>query len=277
MKQIFLCIALITSFNSNISAQTKHNWFINWGYNRTQYLPSTIHFTGPGYNFKLREVKGKDMPETFSFNDYFNPANITIPQFSFFVGRVFDNGFQISLGWDHLKYRMDNGQIGIIDGVISEEANPAFKGVYNNKQLLLDRSFMQFEHSDGLNYIRINGDYFHTISRSKNNKFSIEIGAGAGIGPVLTWTDWTFAGTRYINKPHISGFAISLNQGLRFNMMNRFYLQPEIRTGYANLFNIQQNAGFSDRAQQKIGFVEFSVVGGYRFSFKKPNLRKQVN
>jgi hypothetical protein len=84
MKQIFLFIALFSSFVSFSSAQTNKKWFLTWGYNRTQYLPSTIHFIGPGYDFTLSEVKAKDMPNPFTAKEYFNPGLITIPQFSFF-------------------------------------------------------------------------------------------------------------------------------------------------------------------------------------------------
>jgi len=52
----------------------KGSYFAFWGYNRSDYPTSDIHFTGPGYDFTLHDVVAADAPTPFDgFKTYFNP------------------------------------------------------------------------------------------------------------------------------------------------------------------------------------------------------------
>tara|TARA_B110000971_G_C20019058_1_gene505379 strand:+ start:60 stop:410 length:351 start_codon:yes stop_codon:yes gene_type:complete len=82
----------------------KGKFFFYWGWNRANFSVSDIHFTGDNYDFTLRNVKAKDRQTPFSFNDYLNPVNITIPQNNYRIGYFLKEHYTISLGVDHMKW-----------------------------------------------------------------------------------------------------------------------------------------------------------------------------
>ena len=87
MKHLVLILIVILPFVSD--AQTKRRrmkkkvsyaqgtLFGYWGYNRSGYSNSNIRFTGPGYDFTIKNAIAHDNPEKFS-GVYFNPSKITI-------------------------------------------------------------------------------------------------------------------------------------------------------------------------------------------------------
>jgi len=98
--------------------------FFHWGYNFSSYAKSDIHFTGPGYDFTIHDVKASDRPTKLSMT-YINPAKLTIPQFNFHFGYFIKDNYSISIGWDHMKYVVDIPQTVRISGYINEEiSNP---------------------------------------------------------------------------------------------------------------------------------------------------------
>jgi hypothetical protein len=90
-----------------------------WGYNRAQFSASSIHFTGADYDFILHDVLAKDKPEAFTLNNYFNPKNIWIPQYNYRVGWFFNDRWSFSLGLDHMKYVVVQGQQVALNGTIA--------------------------------------------------------------------------------------------------------------------------------------------------------------
>ena len=46
--------------------------YVYWGYNRSFFTNSDIHFHGNGYDITVYNVVAKDRPEKFSFKNYFN-------------------------------------------------------------------------------------------------------------------------------------------------------------------------------------------------------------
>src|SRR5690606_23366644 len=79
-----------------------------WGYNRSAYTKSNMRFVGPDYDFTLTKVKAADNPST-DIRQYVNANTITVPQFNARIGYYFKNHWAISLGYDHLKYLMNDG------------------------------------------------------------------------------------------------------------------------------------------------------------------------
>src|SRR5882672_4746418 len=89
---------------------TSHRVFVSWGYNRAQFTTSRIHFTGDNYDFTLHDVVASDRPEAFSFENYFAPKNIWIPQYNYRVGWFYNDFWSISIGLDHMKYVVNADQ-----------------------------------------------------------------------------------------------------------------------------------------------------------------------
>src|SRR3972149_3153003 len=62
--------------NIEKNLKRKGNFFFYWGYNRSAYTKSDIHFWGDGYDFTITNVKAKDEP-THDFITYIKPNSFT--------------------------------------------------------------------------------------------------------------------------------------------------------------------------------------------------------
>jgi hypothetical protein len=240
--------------------------FITWGYNRAYYNDSDVHFKGEGFDFTLFDAKAADMPEEFSSRVYFNPAQFTVPQFNFRAGYYFRPDWCISLGWDHMKYRLITTQLVRISGNISEEKyfDPEFTGTFNNEYILYNGRFMDYHHSDGFNFIRAAIERRVPFICTRNKEIVIAFNGAASLGIMLPWTDFTFFGERNRNWPHVAGYGLSLSAGLRFEFFKYFFFQLNAQSGWSNLSNILLEGDKDSRAKQKIGFFERSMaLGGY--------------
>ncbi len=99
MKILGLLSVLLLAING-VSAQEsetndvlisrKGQFHVYWGWNVSSYTNSDITFKGDDYNFTLDDVEAFDRPTPFNAHDYFNPAQLTIPQFNFSTVFVFD-------------------------------------------------------------------------------------------------------------------------------------------------------------------------------------------
>ena len=167
------------------TAHNKGKFYIYWGGNRESYSKSDIHFKGDDYDFTLYDVTAHDKPVGWHIN-YINPTKMTIPQTNFRMGYFFNDHYNISIGLDHMKYVMVDIQGVTIDGYIDlQDPSTQFNGVYNNAPLIIDEDFLQFEHTDGLNYVNLEisrvdniGDYFKWDSKKIQVNILEAFGAG---------------------------------------------------------------------------------------------------
>ena len=128
--------------------QHKKFWVL-WAYNRSHYANSDIHFHGSGYEFTLYDVMAHDDPSEFETDVYLNPTKFTIPQFNFRAGYFFKPNWSLSVGWDHMKYKMNNLQSARIEGYINESVSERYGAVYSDTTIQLKSSFLKYEHTDG--------------------------------------------------------------------------------------------------------------------------------
>ena len=145
-----------TAIKTNFKTKNKGKLYFYWGWNKAQYSYSDITFKGDDYNFTLYNIAAKDRQNPWDADLYLNLTNITIPQTVARVGYFFHDNWNFSMGFDHMKYVMVEQQPATIDGYIDLN-NPVseFNGVYNNEYIYIDEDFLEFEHTDGLNYINV--------------------------------------------------------------------------------------------------------------------------
>lgn len=244
--------------------------YATWGYNRSYYRNTDVHFKGDGYDFTLNNVAAHDLPEEFDVDVYFNPTKLTIPQFDFRVGYYINNKLSVSLGWDHMKYRLLQNQLVEIDGYIDEGLSSEYGGVYNDDYMHLARDFVRFEHSDGLNFVRAGIEYHSSLWESRNGKWQAETMLGGSLGFATPWTDVHFLGERYPNWLHVAGWGASGLMAVQFQYRNRLYLQYQTQMGVLDMNDILLQDDTEARAEQVIKFTELSVSLGYNFFIKKP-------
>jgi hypothetical protein len=265
----FLCAFLQGTFAQETSkapekyaAHNKGKFFVNWGGNRESYSKSDITFTGNDYNFTLHDVQAHDKPKGVHV-DYINPARMTIPQTNFRMGYYFTDKYSISLGVDHMKYVMTQGQTVDMSGTI--EGHSPFDGTYQNDPTIMSEQFLKFEHTDGLNYVNseltrlddITGFFGWDIDKVQFNTV-----LGAGIGLLYPKTNTTLMGQQRHDDFHISGYGTDIKAGINFTFFKHFFIQTEIKGGYINMPDIRTTQSPDDRAKQHFTFLQGNLVLG---------------
>ncbi len=283
MNSFRVAILLLCFFPSHSQSKEKEytrkgEIYFFWGYNRSTFLDSDITFVGKGYDFTLHNVVAKDLPVPFTVKSYFDITKLSIPQYNFKIGYFFKDDISISFGVDHMKYIMINDQMSSISGTISEKVsepdiivNKVYVGKFQNKPFKIDsKDFLQFEHSDGFNYVHLEVDKYGKIWHSVNKKMGLDWLAGAGTGILLPRTDAKLFGVGKNNHFKVAGYGISIKTGLRFDFSKRFFLQSDLKAGFTHLPAIKTTGRETDYAKQSIWFAEYYGALGYKFGkFRK--------
>lgn len=276
MKKIFLFVFVILIFTKAFSQDTnstelkytsknKGKIYIYWAGNRESYSKSDIHFKGADYDFTLYDVTAHDKPLGWHIN-YINPTRLTIPQTNFRMGYFINDHYNISIGFDHMKYIMFQDRAVNSSGYYP---NPGTYGesLPNNNQILLTEDFLTFEHTDGLNYINTEisrvDDVSHFIGLPNTDKFQINLTEGIGAGILFPRTDATLLGKDRHDEFHVSGYGVSAKAGLNFTFYKHFFIQTELKGGYINMSDIRTTNDNADSASQHFLFLQKIIaIGG---------------
>jgi hypothetical protein len=271
-KQINLSALLFTLLLTPIwlqaqesSAKSKETFFLCWGYNRSAYTTSDIHLVGQGYDFTLFDVRASDKPYPFDPKVYFSPTQLSIPQFNIRGGWQINKKWWLSLGYDHMKYVVNNNQFVRISGAIDSTASAQYAGTYNNETVLLKPDFLAFEHTDGLNFISTDIDYVQSIWKSNDERFSLEHRLGISMGILFPRTDVMIFDKRGPNIWNLAGIGAAVKSQLRLYFFNHFFLEGVAKAGRINMPKIQTTGVDGEFAQQKFSFIEGFWVVGYQF------------
>jgi hypothetical protein len=253
------------------NSMAKGTGFVYWGYNRSAYTRSTINFTGAGYDFSLKGVKATDRPST-KISEYVNPTTFTVPQFNFRAGYNFKNYWNISVGYDHLKYVMVHGPEYLLNGRINGGIDPNWSGNLSNKPVVTNEADFHYENSNGLNYIRAELTKVRNITRNRRDNFTLSYLLGVSSGALLSFNDFTFGGKKDVATVSLSGIAVSGHAGMRFEFFKYVFLQTNIAAGLMRQINVRTRANeYSAIARQNFGYLEGSVVLGALFYIRPTN------
>ncbi len=230
-----------------------------WGWNRESFSPSNIRFKGEGYDFTLERVSAMDRPEHFNAKRFLSPSFATIQQYNFRVGYFFDHHYDLSIGTDHMKYVVLPYQDAEIHGHISGTTEQ-YDGVYDGQKVNLAPGFLEFEHTDGLNYA-------HTELRRRDDlftvrNFTIGITEGIGAGVLYPRSNVTLLNKARYDRFHLAGFGASAVAGLNFEFYRIFFIQTEVKGGYINMPDIRTTDSRKDRASQHFVFAQVNLLFG---------------
>lgn len=248
------------------SNSMKGKFYFYWGYNRETYSKSDIHFKGENFNFTVKNAVALDRQSPLAIDPYLKIDQITIPQYNYRLGYFINNKYNISLGWDHMKYVMVQDQVAKITGTISHTGTD-YDRTYNNEEVKLTGDFLQFEHTDGLNYVNAELNRVDPLLAYK--KLLIQSTYGLGAGVLAPRTRAVVLNNAVNDQWHISGFGISAKTGINFTINNHFFIQGELKAGFIDMPSIVIEAHSKDRAKQNFGFVQANIVFGYQFNLKK--------
>ena len=246
------------------TAHNKGKFYIYWGGNRETFSKSDIRFKGADYDFTIHDVTAHDKPKGWHL-DYVNPARMTIPQTNLRIGYFINDHYNISIGFDHMKYVMYNDRrvqySGTYPNAGSYGENPA------GNELTLTEDFLLFEHTDGLNYVNTEiarvDDISSLFGLPNTDVFQVNTVGGLGVGVLYPKTNTTLLGKDRYDEFHIAGFGASAKVGLNFTFLKHFFIQTELKGGYINMNDIKTTKSSADSASQEFWFLQRIItVGG---------------
>jgi hypothetical protein len=246
------------------SGTAKGRFFVSWGWNRAAYTKSNISFKGSDYDFQLRKVVAHDKPSKVSFRNYLQIDRLTIPQTNFKMGYFVRDNLSVSIGFDHMKYVMDNNQAVFMKGVITRQGS--FEGTYNGEKKITE-DFLTYEHSDGLNYINVEAEKYFNLYHSLNNNFIVDASLGGGAGVLMPRTDIILMNYERSDAFHVSGFGLNIKAGIQATVFKHLVIKFENKNGYINMPDINlHKKGTAGRGKQSFFFTAFDGMIGYSFS-----------
>ena len=134
-------------------ANATNKWALSWGWNRSNYSNSDIHFSGKDHDFTIRDTVATDIQTDATlanvFGIYLRPSEITIPQTNMRLAYQLSPNSAVELNLDHMKYVMLADQVVPITGTIGNTVYPP------GTKRIMDVNFLNFEHTDGLNIVSL--------------------------------------------------------------------------------------------------------------------------
>jgi len=236
-------------------------WSVSWGWNRSSYSNSDIHFKGVDHDFTLRDVQATDRPGDISmgaiFDTYLNPLNLSLPQTNLRVAYQYSQDTAIALNLDHMKYVMVQDVPAPISGQIN--------GVAQSGQQLLTDNWLTYEHTDGLNIVSLEiekqrpVDWFGASYKSK--VFGL---AGVGFALPKSNVRMGMINQQRNDEFHVAGYSLSLGGGLEVDVWRDLFVRGTYKIGYVDLPDVLTSAR-GDKASQHFTFSELIFALGWRF------------
>ncbi len=256
---IFISTSTAQLLGSQSQSTNKGRLYVYWGWNLGTFSRSDIHFTGNGYDFTLANVRSNDRQSKYQTDLYLNPSSMTIPQYNFRIGYFFKEKYSVSIGMDHMKYVMAENQIVEFSGHIDSSASLVYGG-YTGEYAVLNKHFLTFEHTDGLNYLNVDVRRHEELLNWK--MLSVNLMAGIGAGALIPKTNVQLMGRERYDEFHLAGYGFNGLVGVNLTVFRNFYVQSELKGGYINMPSIRTTSSTSDKASQSFWFGQLNIVFG---------------
>lgn len=259
-----LCLWLLPLISYGQGTGAKGSWFGYWGYNRSGYGTSDIHLTGPDYDLTFRKVRAQDRPSPLS-KEYVGITTFTFPQYNYRVGHFFRDACSVSVGMDHMKYVVQQGQTVRMDGTVAAGRSDAYAQHQASRTVQLGPDVLQYEHTDGLNLVSVDVDHYHRLWRSSNGRNGLHLFEGLHAGVVIPRSDVRVFGEGINNNFHLSGFGMGAQAGLHLLLCKHLLVRFTGRAGWMNLPDVLTTGLSGHRASQHFWFWEGSTAVGVQF------------
>ncbi len=249
------------------SSRERSRFYFYWGYNRGFFTQSDLQASGPDYEIVLRGVRAKDRPSPFSVPQYFGIQQIWVPQYNYRFGWRMRRNWVVSLGLDHLKYVVVDGQEVELTGVVTPKASEKWAGSYLHEKVKIDPTLLEFEHTDGLNLLAIDVEFQSKIARfgRKKRRFGLDWNSGGGGSLVIPRTDVKIFEDGLDNRFHLAGWSATLKTGPEFRLPLGFFVRAQARIGWIFLPDVLVANDAPERVRHDLGFFETFLVAGKWF------------
>lgn len=242
-------------------------FYVQWGYNRDWYTRSNLHFSKDGaYDFTVHKASAKDKPDFSAFWDA--PLDITIPQNSYRIGAYLnkEHTWGIEINFDHAKYVVTEPQTRRVTGHIY--------GQPIDQDTNITRQFFHLEHTDGANFYHINYVRQHMLLHTrKTNRQLASVLVKVGAGVVVPRSEVELFGKKLNNKYNVAGYVVSLEAGTRIYPLKNFFLEANVKAGFANYLNALAVEG----GKLRHSFGYFEVIGLIGYDINLPLAKKKAS
>lgn len=272
-------------------------FYFMWGYNRSWHSLSDATFKTSEGTFTIHDAKGYDRPSPLkSFKDfivYVNPSQLSIPQYNMKIGYMFNEKWGIEVAQDHMKWVFDNTLNYRMTGEFSPDLFVKNEDRQNewdvHKPITFDEakatgnaSWLNFEHTDGYNYVNVGAVYNQNLYKTKNNKFAVDLRGSAGAGVLIPKTQvymhrdqqWNHVGMN--NKFHVAGYGAHADVRLKLTFWDRVFVEAATKGSIVKIENALVD-GTSNRLEQTpISSVQLIGSIGYQQPLYKKK-KKKIN
>ncbi|MFM9005401.1 MAG: hypothetical protein ACKOSR_07850, partial [Flavobacteriales bacterium] len=143
-----------------------------------------------------------------------------------------------------------------------------YMSMVQDNAVKLTPQFLTYEHTDGLNYLLAEIEYYQGIFRKKFVAFNFYGGFGAGA--LMPKSNVKLMGYPRNDQFHLAGIGTNVKCGGELLLGNHFYVRGELKGGYINMPDIvTRAASIDDRASQQFGFAAMNMMIGFNVPSKK--------
>jgi len=243
---------------------------IGWGYGRQIYGPSDVHIQGPGYDFTMKGVRAYDRPSSFSFETYFNPSKLSVPEYMADFTYFPTDNLYIELNPNHhMKWVADLDQVVQVTGTIDPSLSDKYGGTHNNSYIPMRDLFSMLEHTNGYNYVNAGAGVIKPLLESKDGKHAVSLKAGVHAGGIVTKTEAYLFGQGADHPFKLCGFGYGTKVGLRVDLFKNFFIEGnnEYMRGHLDGFKVTGKPG--DKGSQTINTINNYFTVGVNIPLNK--------
>ena len=244
------------------AASASRKWSVYWGWNRSTYANSDIHFWGADHDFTLSSVKANDMQADVTteniFGTFLSPANMTLPQTNLRVAYQVSPDTAWAINLDHMKY------------VVTPDQTVAFSGRINNDpqagaSRTLSTNYLNFEHTDGLNVVSVEYEKQFPVTLWKAPFASRWVAlVGAGIVYPKTNVTLNMLGRSRNDQFHLAGYSAGGGVGWEADFLDSWFFRSMFKMGYVTLPDVLTSSQ-GDKASHNFTYNELLIALGKRF------------
>jgi hypothetical protein len=244
------------------AASASRKWSVYWGWNRSTYSNSDIHFWGADHDFTLSSVKANDMQADVTteniFGTFLSPANMTLPQTNLRVAYQVSPDTAWAINLDHMKY------------VVTPDQTVAFSGRINNDPQAgatrtLSTNYLNFEHTDGLNVVTVEYEKQYPVTQWKAPFASRWVAlVGAGIVYPKTNVTLNMVGRSRNDQFHLAGYSAGGGVGWEADFLDSWFFRSMFKMGYVTLPDVLTSSQ-GDKASHNFTYNEWLIALGKRF------------
>ena len=244
------------------AASARRKWSVYWGWNRSTYSNSDIHFWGADHDFTLSGVKANDMQADVTteniFGTFLNPGNMTLPQTNLRIAYQVSPDTAWALNLDHMKY------VVTPDQTVGFSGNTQPDNLTGNTRTL-STNYLNFEHTDGLNVVSVEYEKQFPVTQWKAPFASRWVAlVGAGIVYPKTNVTLNMLGRSRNDQFHLAGYSAGGGVGWEADFLDSWFFRSMFKMGYVTLPDVLTSSQ-GDKASHNFTYNELLIAVGKRF------------